>query len=202
MGQIEEFDLSKIKKVKITEVRPNTWNPKEKNHAKVQDIKKSIETMGFKQPISVRQNKGYEILDGEQRYTAMLELGATEIYIYDNGVISDEDAQSETIWWQVQVPFDEIKLAPLVVSLFDMGKPLPYTQQEVEDFRQMAEFDFNQYETNRPDFEDGVKTLNIKMGKDAYNVVMQAIEKCKQTDPDNISEARAVELIAADYLGG
>lgn len=196
-----EYNPTKVKKVAIDDVRPNSWNPKEKNHANVEYIKQSINEMGFKQPLSVRQNDGYEILDGEQRWTAMKELGATEIYIYDNGKVSDKDAKAETIRWQTQVPFDEIKLAPLVLELSDMGVKLPFTDMQIQDYKDMAGFDFDQYETDRPEFDDDVKTLSVKMGEGAYKIVMQAIEKAKSEDPDNISEARAIELICADYLG-
>jgi hypothetical protein len=197
-----ELDLKKIKKVNIDDVRPNDYNPKEKNHIKVQQIKKSIELMGFKQPVQVRDNNGYEILDGEQRWTAMKELGAKEIYIYDNGKVSDEEAKAETLRWQVQIPFDEVQLAPLVVELANLNIDIPFNEEEIEDYRKITEFDFNQYNANRPDFEeeDGVKTLSIKMTEEAYNVVMRAIKKLQEDIPD-AGESRAIELICADYLG-
>lgn len=194
-----DYDTTKIKEVPIDEVRPNTWNPKQRNEIIINYLKQSIQDIGFKQPLSVRQNDGYEILDGEQRWTAMKEMGAKKIHIYDNGQVNDEDAQSETINWQIQVPFDDIKLAPLVVKLADMGKRLPFTTQEIQDFKELANFDFNQYNTERPEFDDEVRTFNVKLTKEAYNIVIQAIEKCKQED--DMNEARAIELICADYLG-
>lgn len=198
-----EFDISKIKKVPIDEVRPNTWNPKERNEVIIDYIKNSIKQMGFKQPVSVRQNDGYEILDGEQRWTAMKEMNAEYIYIYDNGIVSDEDAKSETINWQIQVPFDNIKLAPLVIELADLGYKLPYSEIEIEEFRNLSEFDFDQYNEDKPEFDDDeVRTFSVKMSKEAYNIVLEAITKCQNIDSDNISEARAIELICADYLGG
>lgn len=196
-----EFDMTKIKKVSIEEVRPNSWNPKEHNQQVIDWLKQSIQIMGFKQPLSVRQNDGYEILDGEQRYKAMLELGAKEIYIYDNGEVADKDAMSETINWQIQVPFDDIKLAPLIVKLDDMGVALPYTRIDIDNYREMANFDFSQYDPGAYDNQDdSVKTLNIKMNETAYSVVMEAINKVKQEN--NCNDSRAIELICADYLGG
>lgn len=195
-----ELDISKIKKVNIEDVRPNSWNPKEHNQQIIDWLKQSIQSMGFKQPLSVRQNDGYEILDGEQRYKAMQELGAKEIYIYDNGKVSDEEAKTETLNWQIQVPFDEVQLAPLIVELNELDIALPYTEEQIENYRNLSEFDFSDYSDTRPEYEDGVKTLNIKLGEEAYNVVMQAIDKVKaETDS---SDARAIELICAEYLGG
>lgn len=196
----------KIKVVPIDKVVPNTWNPKEKNHKKLADIMRSIEMYGFKQPVQVRQHpnlKGsYEIIDGEQRWTALQNLGASQVAIYDNGVVSDEDAQNETLWWQVQVPFDEIPLAKLVASLDELNLELPYTEDELKTFKEMAGFDFANYEKERPEDEedDGFKTVLVKVTEPQYNIIMQALDKAIQLDPDNISQARALELISADYL--
>lgn len=197
---VKDFDATKIKKVSIDEVRPNSWNPKVKNHAKVQDIKKSIELLGFKEPIQVRQNDGYEILDGEQRYTAMLELGAKHIYIYDNGKVDDADAKNETLWWQVQVPFETVELAHLVAELDKLNVEMPYTDKEIAEFKQMAEFDFSDYDTPDDESEQGFKTLSIKMTEEQYEIVRNGIDKV--TREQDCSESRAIELIVADYLAG
>lgn len=198
---LTDFEPTKIQKVKINNVRPNTWNPKEKNHEKVQDIKRSIQLLGFKEPIQVRENDGLEIIDGEQQWTAMKELGADYIYVYNNGVVSDKDAQNETLWWQIQVPFETIELAQLVTQLDNLGAEMPYSKAEIAEFKQMAEFDFSQYNQERPeDEEQGFKTLMIKMTEEQYEVIQNGIQKVKQDN--ECSDARALELIIADYLAG
>ena len=201
MGLDITYDKSKLKVVKLEEVRPNTWNPKEKDHANVKFIEQSIKSIGFNEPIRVRENNGYEIIDGEQRWTAARNLGLKEVIIYNEGVVSDKDARAKTLWWQVQIPFDDVKLAYEVAQLSEEDVALPYTAEQIEDFKAMAEFDFDQYNAERPEFDDdGMKTLKVVLGEEAYNVVMQAIAKV-QAENDNISEARAVELICADFLG-
>lgn len=197
------FDPKKLKVVGIDEVHPNPWNPKEKNHKKVEDIKKSIELHGFKAPVQVRNNKGkYEIIDGEQRWTAMKELGATQIVIYDNGVISDEDAKNETLWWQVQVPFETISLANLVTELDQLNLSLPYNEKEIAEFAEMSEFNFDQYDKERPEEEgnDDIKSFVVKLTAEQYEIVTSAIEQIKEDN--DCSDPRALELLAADYLAG
>lgn len=201
MGLDITYDKSKLKVVKLEDVRPNTWNPKEKDHANVKLIEQSIKSIGFNEPIRVRENNGYEIIDGEQRWTASRNLGLKEVLIYNEGVVSDKDARAKTLWWQVQIPFDDIKLAYEVAQLSEEDVALPYTAEQIEDFKAMAEFDFDQYNAERPEFDDdGMKTLKVVLGEEAYNVVMQAIAKV-QAENDNISEGRAIELICADFLG-
>jgi hypothetical protein len=195
-----------IKKVAIDDVLPNTWNPKEKDHAKVKDIERSIKKNGFKQPVQVRQHPTqagkYEIIDGEQRWTAMSNLGAKHIYIYDNGVVSDENAKSETLWWQVQVPFETISLAHLVTELADMDVELPYNTKELDEFREMAEFDFDKYDNERPGDDEDLefKTFTVKLGSEAYDVLQDALNTIKEEN--DCSDARAIELMAADFIAG
>lgn len=195
------YDPSKLKVVKLDEVRPNSWNPKEKDSPIVGKIEQNIKRIGFNEPIRVRENDGFEIVDGEQRWTAARNLGLKEVLIYNEGIMSDIEARASTQWWQVQVPFDDIKLAYEVAQLSKEDIELPFTAEEIEDFKAMAEFDFDQYSQDRPEDENnGMKTLHVVMGEEAYNVVMQAIEKI-QAENDNISEGRAIELICADFLG-
>lgn len=193
---IEAYDSSKVKKVEMSKVHPNSWNPKEKNHEKLETIEDSIRMHGFKQPIQVRTHPTiegeYEIIDGEQRYTVMDNLGAEFIYIYDNGEVADDDAQNETLWWQIQVPFEPVKLANIVESLELKGMKLPYTQKELNKIKGAVMKD--------PAAEQDKNRLNIKLTPDQYEVVMQAINFIKEEN--DCEDARALELLCADYLAG
>lgn len=193
-----------VKRVPIEKVYPNSWNPKDKGHSKVEDVKRSIQKNGFKQPVQVRSHPEkageYEIIDGEQRFTAMVELGATEIYINDNGEVKDEDAKSETLWWQVQVPFETVALANLVTELSMMEMELPYNPKELAEFKEMSEFDFDKYDTERPEDEElnDNKSFTVELSSEQYEVVTRAIERIKEEN--DCGDARALELMAADFL--
>ena len=210
MGKLD-FDLTKIKKVKIDEIRVNSWNPKKPNTPEFEKVKKGIQLKGLRGAIIVRENPQdetiYEIIDGHQRYTASKELGFKELYIYNEGDISDKEAKELTIWYQQQVPFDKIDEAYLVNDLvmeYQDTLELPYTEAEEIEMQELANFDFNQYDPNayqEPTDDEGVKTLKLVLNENAYNVIMQAVTKAQQ-EADNISTERAVELICADYLGG
>ena len=86
-------------------------------------------------PIVVREinddNYKYQVLDGEQRLTAALDLGFDKIWIVDLGEISDEEAKSKTIWMEMAVPFDQEQLGKLLVELVDKVE-LPYSNNEIE----------------------------------------------------------------------
>lgn len=156
-----KFDPTKVKIVPIEEVRPNSWNPKVKQTDEYKRIKRGIELKGLRLPITVRENDGYEIIDGEQRYTACKELGFKTVIIYNEGIVSDKEAKELTIWFQQQVPFDEIELAGVIKSLALEHKDLelPYTDIEIEEYTKLSDFDFNQYNSERPEIDEAKKKV-------------------------------------------
>lgn len=210
MGKLKQinFDPKKIKVAPINLVRPNTWNPKGKGSRDFEKVKKSIEQKGQRAyPIIVRDNNGYEIIDGEQRYTACQELGYEEILIYDEGKISDKEAKELTIWYQQQVPFDHLDLSYLITELKLEHKDieLPYNELELEEMKKISEFTFEEYSIERPsdDIDSDIRTLSITMPKDKYEFITQAFDAfLAQEDLTEGDWGRALELIVADYISG
>lgn len=203
----KDFDPSKIIKVPIDKVEPNDYNPKEKNTKEYKNVVESIRRNGFKQPIFVREEEGndnYIIVDGEQRWTAANELGYTEIYVYNLGKISEEEAKALTIWFEVQVPFSEVELAPIVVELNKLDIQLPYTDEEIVTFEKMTQFDFdtayNEEGPQNDELDDEMKTLNIKMTPEQFETVDGAIKYI--VEHEEVSEGRALELLCANGLTG
>lgn len=200
----KDFDPSNILKVNINDVSPNDYNPKKKDTKEYKDVVSSLRVNGLKQPIFVRKVNGqYIIVDGEQRYTAAKELGYSEIYIYNLGEISDEEAKALTIWFEVQVPFDEISLAPIVVELNSLEMELPFDEEQIKDFQNMATFSFDDFGDKEPikdDRQEGFKTLTIKMTESQFKVIRDAITMVSENE--NVSEGRALELLVADGLAG
>lgn len=196
----KDFDPSKIKKVPIFDVSPNDYNPKKKNTKEYEQVVMSLRENGLKQPILVRNvNGNYIIVDGEQRYTAAVDLGYEEIYIYDLGDISEDEAKALTIWFEVQVPFDRVALAPIAVELNSLDMELPFTDIELQKFEGMTLGEQN-IDTEKNNSGDGFKTLKIRMAGDQFDLVHRAIETVSKNE--NVSEGRALELLVADGLAG
>lgn len=203
----KDFDPSKIIKVPIDKVEPNDYNPKEKNTKEYKNVVESIRRNGLKQPIFVREvdgNEKYVVVDGEQRLTAANELGYTEIYVYNLGKISEEEAKALTIWFEVQVPFSEVELAPIVVELNKLDITLPYTDEEIVTFEKMTQFDFDTaYNEEGPqtnELDDEMKTLNIKMTPEQFETVDGAMKYIMEQE--DVSAGRALELLCANGLTG
>ena len=199
-----EYDKDRLVIVPIGSVKANGWNPKDKDTKEFKQVIRSLELYGFRQPILVREGADgkYEILDGEQRYTAAKELAYTDVPVYNLGKISDTEAKAATIWMEVQVPFNEIDLSKLVVELDDLKIALPYTESEIEDFKHMAEFNFDDFGDDDGEFDGELelRTFKVVLGEEAYKIVTKAIDKVKEDN--DCSESRALELICADFLAG
>ena len=136
---MKKFNLEDVKEnskiVDINEVCFNPWNPKIKRSKEYEKVKESVKLNGLGMPIVVREieddNYKYQVLDGEQRLTAALDLGYDKVWIVNLGQVSDEEAKSKTLWYEMAVPFDKEQLGNLLVDL--VGKvELPYTDNEIE----------------------------------------------------------------------
>ena len=202
------FDPKQIKTVPIETVRPNPWNPKKHDTAEYERVKRGISLKGLRLPVIVRSNGvGYEIIDGEQRWTACSELGYAKVIIYDAGELSDKEAQEMTLWYQQQVPFDDVLLAGLLSGMnsdYASLLEVPFSEEEISEYASLATFDLGAYQD---DYErkafDQIEITRVSMTKQQWEIVGAAIEKVRKAeDAERMSEGRALELICADYLAG
>lgn len=135
MKKISYEDIQFNGRININELRCNPWNPKNKRSGQFKKVRESIERNGQLQPIVVRElvdeDYRYEVIDGEQRLTAMLDLGYTEVWVISLGELDDDDARAKTVWMEQSVPFDDQLLGQLLIEL-DGKIELPYTHDEIE----------------------------------------------------------------------
>lgn len=206
------FDPKQLLIVPISQVRPNTWNPKDKNTKEFEIVKKSLETNGLRLPVVVRENKDgdslYEIIDGEQRWTGWGALGNDTVLIYNEGKVSDKKAKELTIWYEQKVPFNEVRLAELVADMVVNYEniELPFSESQIQDMVELVKFDWDSYDVNKDNNpeqkeDEEFRTLSVTCTKEQYEVIQQAIAKIRDEANDaNMSEARAIELISANFL--
>ncbi len=207
------LDPKRLIVVDIVSVRPNTYNPKDKDTKEFEDVKNSVKVNGLKGFISVRENPGanpavdkYEIIDGEQRWRACSELGYKRIIVYNEGKIDDRRAKELTLWWDVYVHKNELSLAKLITSMIqEYGEIItPYSQKQIEEMQELAKFSFDQFKgatvVPPPPSGELLKTLSVQMTSSQYDIVQQALDKAKKA-ASSPSDSRALEFICAEYLG-
>lgn len=142
--------------VSIDKIRPNRWNPNVMDKFMFNKQKKSIDELGFLGSILVREHEVpsyYEILDGEHRWKALKEAGATEVPVESIGKIDDKEAQLLTVLINNLHGKDDVFKRAKILEALDAGQLslLPMTEEEIEHEKQFVEFDFSIYET-----EEGV----------------------------------------------
>lgn len=199
---MRDFEPENVLKVSIDEVELNDYNPKLTGTKEYEKVVESLRVNGLASPIIVREVEGkYVVVDGAQRLTACRELGFEEVYVYNLGEISEEEAKSLTIWLEVQVPFNELELAPLVVELNKLDIEIPYSDEEVDDYANMLEFDFTprDKEVNESE-DDGFETLIIRMTEEQYNIVREEIDRL--VEEEDMSEGEALAEICSAPLDG
>lgn len=78
--------MAELKLVKVSEIRPNTYNPNKMSDRKFRALKKNISEGGMLQPILITEDG--EIIDGYHRWKASNEVGLKEIHAV---VVKDTD---------------------------------------------------------------------------------------------------------------
>ena len=220
---MKKFNLEDVKEnskiVDINEVCFNPWNPKIKRSKEYEKVKESVKLNGLGMPIVVREieddNYKYQVLDGEQRLTAALDLGYDKVWIVNLGQVSDEEAKSKTLWYEMAVPFDKEQLGNLLVDL--VGKvELPYTDNEIEvitgieletddisddDFEDeysntLKSFSIHVLPENKDFLKDEFKKLNDDLSISDNTIIMAAIKNLEAT-----IEHHGIEMVQK-YIDG
>lgn len=210
-----KFDAGRLKVVSIDEVRPNSWNPKDKNTPEYVRLVHSIKTKGLRLPMYVREDKKgeslYEIVDGEQRWTACKELGYKEIVIYSFGEIPIKEATEMTLWFQHHIPFEDSKLKSYLAEL---GKKytdlnIPYTKEKLEEMQQVVDFNWGKNkdgkkEENKPKTKvvatDRMIPLVMRVSEEQYKVILQTVDRVKEQHEEDLDVKQAVLFICEQYL--
>lgn len=232
-------------RVPVEHVSANLWNYNHQDDFMYGKQKNSLETFALSAPIIVREvaskskkqvsegeskmlapeyasarigkdEKRYEIIDGEHRYRAALELGFEEIAIWNLGDVADSEAQ------QLTIMFNELKGHPRVDDLGQLMKildenvgreaiemNLPFSPQQIDDLISTVDFDWTNFEAHEEDEETGgeknhIVRLEFRLDEDKARIIEQALVKYGVSHRiDHNSEegrAEAITAIAGMYL--
>lgn len=196
--------------VAIDRLQPNPWNPNKMDAFMFDKAVASIQQFGFVDPVTVRQvDDYYEIVDGEHRWKAAQSLGYNEIPVWDIGPVNDDVAKQLTIVLnETRGSADEAKLSDLLKDLLsdhtteELVFALPFSPERFDELVGKPAFDWNELErhVDREDQRAQWVERTYRLPIEAAQVLDRALAKAK--DGDDISDAQALELVAADFLGG
>lgn len=121
---------------------PNPWNPNAVDPINQHKLENSIKLEGIKRPIVVRtlDNGDFQIIGGQHRTQAAVELGMTEVPIINRGVISDAEAKRETLLDNYRYGSDNLDRLSELLSDPDIGDAaslldtMPIDEEELEGY--------------------------------------------------------------------
>jgi len=197
-----KFDPAKLSIVDIDTIRPNTWNPKGADTDEFEKIKSGIAAKGLRLPIVVRENEGFEIVDGEQRWRACKALGFKKVIIYNEGQLDDMAAKELTLWYQVQVPFDELMLAGLIKELKDLpGLKIPFTADEIEELAKLGDFDWDKYKKEELVFEQTLPVFSYKVSEEQFREIDEIAKKKDSGSTKEEAEKNEIKISVVTKIG-
>jgi hypothetical protein len=153
------------KTVRLDRIRPNKWNPNRMSPFSRDKLRENMRAFGFIDPILVRSGNedgpfpegGYEIIDGEQRWTVAKEEKIKQVKITDLGNVSDESCKVLTVNFNdLRGKHDRDALAVIVGELakLDGGDTLldllPYDPAEIDSLQTLNAADFDALDSLPP----------------------------------------------------
>lgn len=203
-------------------VKPNTWNPNVQNERQFQAEVESIISNGFLAPILVRPDgQNYQIIDGEHRYKALNRIiqdgmsGAKNVKELVEqkkipAIVVDVDevhAKRLTIIMnETRGRADLAKLGDLLNTIApDLGTDLivglPYTQTQLEELMDIAEFDWESLsipvtdtDLSNDDEEEGQYKVAATLSPDAAEMWKDALRMYKDELPKDPKRAAGIVI--------
>lgn len=142
--------------VPVGHISPNQWNPNKMDSYTYEKMKKTIEEKGLFGSIIVRYIAGeYEIIDGEHRYRACVELGYKEIPVENAGEMTDQEVKFWTMYFNNTRGKDDVIARAKLLNEMDRGQAslLPWTEEELANHRKLVDWSpetFNEQKEAKP----------------------------------------------------
>ena len=203
---IERGELSWVKPESL---RPNTFNPNVMDDFMFAKELESLRRFGMASPVVARETPdGLEIIDGEHRWKALIQLGVTDIPIWNVGPISDVVAkQLSIVLNETRGSAEKQKLAGLLRDLLtsetteSLIDVLPFSKEAFNELANLPAFDWEAFERQQPRQSDDSWVERIyRLSSEAAKVLDEAMKQAK--DGEKVSDGVALERIAESYLAG
>jgi hypothetical protein len=203
----EAIEHAELLWLPLEQLQPNPWNPNEMDAAMYAKETASIKKFGMVDPLTVRVHPhGYEIIDGENRWKVLGDLGHTHAPAFNLGAVDDATAKQLTIVLnETRGSAEKQKLSDLLKDLLssetteELLEVLPFSKERFNELVDVPAFDWESFENQEPKGnKDSWVERIYRLPSEAALVLDRAIAAAKEDDktPDGI----ALERIAADFL--
>lgn len=203
--------------VALAACHPNPWNPNRMDGLTYAKTIESIRKYGFIDPMTLRAMPDkpgeWQIIDGENRWRAARDLGIEHGPAFSLGNVEEKMAMQLTIVLnELRGQYDPRSMGSLLRNLLDndtideLTRTLPFTEESLRGLIGLQDFDWGtlgKQEESKPSAERPrerwvERTFRLEVA--ANGVLQQALDKAKAEADGEMSDAQALELIAADYI--
>lgn len=196
-------------------VHPNPWNYNKQSDRVQEATRESIAQFGFIDPVTVRPHpdlKGqYQIVDGEHRWRAAVDLGVEKIALAVINVTDVEAKKLTIILNETRGSGDKVDLASLIAEISDelgddLVTGLPYSDEELEGLLKLTEFDMGGFAAAPDPVVDPLdqwETIHIRVPAAVVELWERARENVEDGEPHSdlpVRNGLALESILADFL--
>lgn len=216
MQQIVDF--SKYQIVEVDKLRRAEWNYKQESEFLTEKLQANLERNGQMENILVREldDETYEVVNGNHRYDALQRLGVSKIVAYNLGKISKQEAMRIAVETnETKFHSDQIKLGEIVAEIAqefqidDLKNTLPFSAQEIENFINIQEFDWADYDksgrtrgaSGQSLIEETRQTLKIVMSEAGMDLWHKFVEKMQDVN-ESVTEADVLQVALLVALQG
>jgi len=140
---------------------PNPWNSNKVSEDNMQKLKRSITDLGFATAVVVRETPAgdYEILGGQHRTEAAIELGLSTVPVVNLGVIDDTRAKKISLVDNHRYGNDDvIQLAKIIEEIgedsADLEAFMPVSTADIDAVLNMVELDLENFDLDLDDDDD------------------------------------------------
>lgn len=181
-----------ITNIKVSQIQPPTFYYKTITNTDQQKLINSIRQFGLLRNIVVRHFSKdiYEVIEGRNILAACITLGMTEIPCVSKGGMSIEDAKQINITLNQMHSFeDHASLAYDIAALAEnssvneLCKTLPYSQEQIKRFQQIAKFSWEDFKK-----QYAKEQVDMFATIEEEPVIEEVKEKAENEVVNNISE--------------
>jgi len=173
------------KLIPVMDIEPNNYNPNQQDEKLFKKLIDSIKENGFTSAILVRTiepDKKWQIIDGEHRWRACIELDYEKIKVEDIGIIDDLTAKMLTIALNNIRGQDDVLKRAEILQMLNEGQLalLPWDKEEIKNELELVKFNWDKYNQEEKVEEKKEYTICFSLTKPEYLIVKHALEVTKK----------------------
>lgn len=186
MGGLIEVEVARLAKA--------PWNYRLGDSEMQRKLVANMRRAGQVENLIVRRvDGGFEVVNGNHRLDAIVELGWKTVTAWDLGEVSTEEAIRLAVETnETRFKADQVKLAEAVYDIReeygmeDLEESMPFAEGELEQYAALLEFDWSQYGAEKP---EGTGRTSVQLEPGVHGR-LKAV-----ADGLGVSAGRALELV-------